>query len=140
MSGVTGENNDNPDPIEPGYPVNFPNPLVNPFGSIQRAPGSNFAFVLPADSVFEITFNVCVQNTGELVVVLNGSELGYTVVGKSGNGFIVGMCLIKTPNGNTSLLSINNPSTAVSGGLKIDQSTGALTQPMTCHLIIKQIL
>lgn len=28
---------------------------------------------------------------------------------------------------------------AVSGGLKIDEATGALTQPLSCHLIIKQI-
>ena len=139
MSGVTGETNDNPDAISPGYPVNFPKPVVNPFGTIQRAPGSNFAFVLPADAVFEVTFNVVVQNTGELVVVLNGNEISQTIVGKSGGGFIVGMCIIKTPSGPNSLLSINNPSSAVSGGLKIDEATGALTQPLSCHLIIKQI-
>jgi hypothetical protein len=49
------------------------------------------------------------------------------------------MCIIKTPSGLNSLLSINNPSSAVSGGLKIDEATGALTQPLSCHLIIKQI-
>jgi len=36
-------------------------------------------------------------------------------------------------------LSINNPSSATSGGLKVDAATGALTEPLSCHLIIKQI-
>ena len=140
MSGVSGEINDNPEPIEPGYAISFPSPDVNPYGTIQRITGSSTQFSLPPDSVFEITFQVTVQNTGELVVVLNGNELLMTVVGKSGNGAIVGMSIVATPSGSTSTLSINNPSSAVSGGLKIDSATGALTKPLSCHLIIKQIM
>jgi hypothetical protein len=132
--------NDNPDEIEPGESVNFPNPAINPYGTIQRVSGSNNSFKLPSNGVFEITFQVVTQNTGELVVVLNGVELSMTVVGKSGGGFIVGMCIITTPSTpNPSVLSINNPGTAVAGGLKIDEATGALTQPLSCHLIIKQL-
>jgi hypothetical protein len=44
-----------------------------------------------------------------------------------------------TPSGGQSTLSINNPSTAVAGGIKIDEATGALSQPLSCHLIIKQL-
>jgi hypothetical protein len=140
MSGVPGEINDNPDPIEPGNAVNFPSPLINPYGSIQRVTGSTTQFTLPAGSVFEITFQVTVQNTGELVIVLNGSELLMTVVGKSGNGSIIGMSIVSTPFGASSTLSINNPSTATAGGLNIDAATGSLTQPLSCHLIIKQLM
>jgi hypothetical protein len=132
--------NDNPDSISPGSSVNFPSPSINPYGTIQRVPGSKTNFSLPAGGVFEITFQVVVQNTGELVIVLNGSELAMTVVGKSGGGFIVGMSIVSTPSGSSpSVLSINNPASAVSGGLKIDESSGALTQPLSCHLIIKQL-
>jgi hypothetical protein len=140
MSGGPGEINDNPDPIEPGNAVNFPSPLINPYGSIQRVTGSTTQFTLPAGSVFEITFQVTVQNTGELVIVLNGNELLMTVVGKSGNGSIIGMSIVSTPFGSSSTLSINNPSTATAGGLNIDASTGSLTQPLSCHLIIKQLM
>jgi hypothetical protein len=140
MSDDKNQLNDNPEPIEPGEAVNFPNPSVNPFGTIQRVNGTSTSqFLLPANSTFEIMFQVVVQNTGELIVVLNGTELQNTVFGKSGNGAIVGMCIIKTPPGSSSVISINNPSTAVAGGLKIDAATGALTQPLTCHLIIKQL-
>jgi hypothetical protein len=140
MSGEQNGTNDNPDPIEPGNAVNFPNPTVNPFGTIQRVNGTSTSqFVLPANSTFEILFQVVVQNTGELVVVLNGSELPNTVFGKSGNGAIVGMCIVKTPSGSSSVISINNPSSAPAGGLQVDAATGSLTQPLTCHLIIKQI-
>jgi hypothetical protein len=133
--------NDNPNDIEPGYAVNFPKPLINTYGTIQRLNGTNpNTFSLPPNGVFEITFQVTVQNTGELVIVLNGQELAMTVVGKSGGGMLVGMSIISTPPINSSTLSINNPSTAVAGGLKIDESSGsALSQPLSCHLIIKQL-
>jgi len=49
------------------------------------------------------------------------------------------MSIITTPSGGQSTLSINNPATAVAGGIKIDEATGALSQPLSCHLIIKQL-
>jgi hypothetical protein len=82
---------------------------------------------------------VTIQNTGELVIVLNGIEQLMTIVGKSGGGQVVGMSIVSTPDGVSSVLSINNPSSATSGGLEVDAATGALTEPLSCHLIIKQI-
>jgi hypothetical protein len=132
--------NDNPDAIEPGSSVNFPNPSINPHGTIQRHLGtSKNSFTLPAGGVFEITFQVGAQNTGELVVVLNGQEQLMTIVGKSGGGLLVGVSIISTPLLIDSVLSINNPSTSSEGGLKIDKSSGALSKPLSCHLIIKQL-
>jgi hypothetical protein len=140
MSGVPGEVNDNPNPIEPGESINFPKPAINPYGSIQRLSGtSSYEFVLPANGVFEVTYEVTIQNTGELVVVLNGTELSMTVVGKAGGGQIVGIAIVSTPAGTPSILSISNPSSAAAGGLKVDEATGALTLPLSCHLIIKQL-
>jgi hypothetical protein len=144
MSGVSGEINDNPDNIKPGNSINFPSPLVNTYGTIQRVTDSPSQFILPPGSIFEITFQVGIQNTGALVLVLNGVEQLFTVVGKSGGGFVIGTTIISTPSDGASIISINNPSTnnplsSVTGGLKVDSSTGALTQPLSCHLIIKQL-
>jgi len=131
--------NDNPDPLAPGEAVSFPSPSINPFG-IQRNGSSTTEFVLPPDCIFEITFQVTTQNAGELVVVLNGNELIETVVGSPGGGAVVGMCIVFTPSTITSVLSINNPLSAVNGGLKIDEATGsALSEPLSCHLIIKKL-
>ena len=130
--------NDNPDPIDPGVAISFPSPSINPYG-IQRKAGSTTEFLLPPDSIFEITFQVTVQNTGQFVVVLNGNELIETVAGHSGGGAIVGMCIIFTPSTINSVISINNPSSAVPGGVKIDEASGALTEPLSCHLIIKKL-
>jgi hypothetical protein len=130
--------NDNPDAINPGDAISFPSPAINPFG-IQRYGTSTTEFVLPPDSIFEIIFQVTIQNTGELVVVLNGNELIETVVGKSGGGVVVGTCIIFTPSSINSVISINNPSTANAGGIKVDEPSGALTQPLSCHLIIKKL-
>jgi hypothetical protein len=131
--------NDNSEEIEPGSSVNFPNPSINPYGIIQRNGTSKNSFTLPAGGVFEITFQVVTQNTGELVVVLNGQEQLMTIVGKSDGGLLVGVSIISTPLLIDSVLSINNPSTSTQGGLKIDKSTGALSKPLSCHLIIKQL-
>ena len=132
--------NDNPDDILPGGSVNFPSPSTNPFGSIQRKEGTSpNEFVLPPNSVFEVIFNVTINNTGELLIVLNGNELIPTTVGKSGGGVICGVSIITTPPDIDSILSINNPITAPSGGIKVDESSGALTLPLSCHLVIKKI-
>jgi hypothetical protein len=139
MSGEQGQLNDNPLAILPGKAVHFPNPAINPYGTIQRVTGSSSDFILPANGLFEVTFQVGVQNAGELVVVLNGNELLMTVVGKPGSGVIVGISIISTPANIPSILSINNLLGAPLGGLKIDEATGALSRPLSCHLIIKQI-
>jgi hypothetical protein len=94
---------------------------------------------LPPGGLYEITFQVPVSNTGELVVVLNGIELLYTVVGKPGSGLIVGMSIVATPLIGNSIIAISNPLTAPIGGLQVDAATGALTLPISCHLIIKQL-
>jgi hypothetical protein len=139
MSGEPGNINDNPDAILPGESIHFPSPITNAYGSIQRVVGSTSQFVLPPGGVYEITFQVTVNNTGQLVIVLNGSELLYTVVGKPGSGNIIGMSIISTPLTGDSIISIQNPLSAPSGGIKVDEATGALSEPLSCHLIIKQL-
>jgi hypothetical protein len=139
MSGELGNINDNPLSVLPGNAINFPRPSINSYGPIQRVLGSPNQFILPGGGIYEITFQVGIQNTGELLLVLNGVEQLFTVVGKSGGGVVVGISIISTPAGLDSTLSVNNPSTAVAGGLKVDEATGALSQPLSCHLIIKKL-
>jgi hypothetical protein len=56
-----------------------------------------------------VNFQVSIDEAGQLVIVLNGTQLAYTIVGRAtGTSEIVGMCLISTSVIN-SILSINNP-------------------------------
>ena len=139
MSGEIGGVNDNPDEIAPGEAINFPYPLVNSYGNIQRVAGSNTQFLLQPNSVYEIIFQVVISNTGELVLVLNDTEQLFTVVGKSGGGPVIGTCIISTPSTGASIISINNPASALGSGLQVDSATGVLSEPLSCHLIIKQL-
>ncbi|MGA1047060.1 MAG: hypothetical protein ACO3UU_03560, partial [Minisyncoccia bacterium] len=66
-------------------------------------------------------------------------ELVPTTVGKPGGGLLCGVSIITTPPDVDSILSINNPITAPPGGIKVDESSGALTLPLSCHLVIKKI-
>jgi hypothetical protein len=139
MSDLSGGINHNPDDIAPGDAINFPYPLVNPYGNIQRVAGSNTLFLLQPNSVYEIIFQVVISNTGELVLVLNDTEQLFTVVGKSGGGPVIGTCIISTPSTGASIISINNPASALGSGLQVDSATGVLSEPLSCHLIIKQL-
>ena len=78
------------------------------------------------------------------MAVLNGNEILMTVSGHAGNGQVVGVSIITTPNtssntNNFSILSINNVSSSPPSGLKIDESSGALSKPLSCHIFIRQL-
>ena len=88
--------------------------------------------------VYEVHFQVSVSEAGQLVLTLNDIELLYTVVGRAtGTTQIVGMCLIQT-NTTNSVLTVSNPS-GNSTALTITPNAGG-TKPVSCHLVIKQLL
>jgi hypothetical protein len=92
---------------------------------------------LAAIGIYEVTFQVSVAEAGQLVIVLNGAQILYTVVGRAtGTSQIVGMALIKTVAIN-SILSIHNP-TGNSPALTITPSAGG-THSVSAHLIIKRL-
>lgn len=125
---------DNAAPVTVGTSVQFPQD-GSTNGVITRTGASTFN--LPAIGTYEITFQVSVQEPGQLVLVLNGIERAATVVGRAqGNSQITGSCLITTTTIN-SVLSINNP-IGNPFALTISPLAGG-TQPVSAHLVIKQL-
>ena len=115
------------------FSQNGPN---NGIGSIYKI--NNSSFMLVYIGVYEVHFQVSVFEAGQLVLTLNDSELLYTVVGRAtGTTQIVGMCLIQT-NTTNSVLTVSNPSEN-STALTIAPNAGG-TKPVSCHLVIKQLL
>jgi hypothetical protein len=132
---------DNGATIAAGTAVLFPeNGAVN--GGISRLGGSSFSqFVLPAIGVYWVTFQVSVNEPGQLVLGLDattgGTELPYTVVGRAtGTSQIVGTCLVTTSVAN-STLTVRNPASN-STALTITPLAGG-TLPVSAHLVIVQL-
>jgi hypothetical protein len=128
--------NDNSATIAGGNSVEFPN--IGPTNNSNIFKLSSSTFNLPSKAIYEITFQISIAEAGQLVVVLDGIELLYTVVGRAtGTSQIVGNFLIST-NKTNSILSINNPigsstaltATPVAGG----------NNPVSAHIIIKEYI
>lgn len=99
---------DNSSTIAIGAAINFNQDGPNNNIIITRVSPSTFNLGLVG--IYEIIFQVSINEAAQLVIVVNGIELNYTVVGRAtGTNQIIGNCLIKTTTPN-SVLSINNPS------------------------------
>lgn len=127
---------DNAATVAPATAVQFPNDSpANTSATITRLSASTFQ--LSDIGTYEVTFQVSVDEAGQLVLVLNGSELAFTVVGRAtGTSQIVGMAIINTTTIN-STLSVNNP-TGESTALTITPLAGG-TNSVSAHLVIKRI-
>lgn len=92
---------------------------------------------LPDVGTYRVSFSVPVSENGQLVVVLNGSDLPYTVVGRAtGTSTIAGESLVQTTVPN-SLLSVGNPAGNPSA-LTITPLAGG-ARPVAATLIIEQL-
>jgi hypothetical protein len=95
-------------------------------------------FILPDIGIYEVNFQVSVTEAGQLVVVVDGTELPYTVVGRAtGTSQIVGVCLVETTLLD-SVLSINNPLGSATA-LTITSEAGGV-DPVSAHLVIKRVV
>jgi hypothetical protein len=122
-----------PIPVAGGEDVPFPfdGPIS---GAISRL--SATSFLLPEVGIYKVEFQVPVAELGQLVVTLNGAELGYTVVGRDAPlSQIVGEVLVQTTAAN-SVLTIRNP--AGNAGITIVSVTGLLN-PTSAHLVITRV-
>ncbi len=125
---------DNVDPINDGEDVEFPQNGPAAGTSVTRA--GNSSFTLSEPGVYMVMFQVSVTGSGQLVLTLNGQELGYTVVGRTGgNSQIVGMALVNVTE--SSVLTVRNPA-GNSSSLEINDNAGG-SQPVSAHLVITQI-
>jgi len=105
---------------------------------IVRADASTFG--LPGGGTYQVMFQVSVSEAGQLVLVLNGIELPYTVVGRAtGTSEIVGMAVIATTGDSStySTLSVRNPAAAFTA-LTITPLAGG-ANPVSAHLVITRL-
>lgn len=125
---------DNAATIATGGDVNFPqNGPTN--GTISRL--SSNQFNLPAIGTYIVSWQVSVDEPGQLVIALNGVEQASTIVGRAtGTSQIVGYTLITTTTINT-ILSVQNPSGNPSA-LTITPMAGG-THSVSATLVIMQI-
>jgi len=125
---------DNAATVATGGSVEFPQdgPVS---GTISRLSFSGFN--LQEIGTYQVMFQVSVDEAGQLVVALNGTELAYTVVGRAtGTNQIVGMCNITTTSPN-SILEIRNPVSSFTA-LTITPLAGGVN-PVSAHLIITKL-
>jgi len=110
-----------------------------PSSGIFRANATEF--VLPDIGVYEVAWQVPVNEAGQLVLTLDGVEVPSTVVGRNtGATQIVGNVLIQTAVPN-SLLSVRIPR-YTSSALTLTPFAGGtmlLTSPLTSSLVIKRL-
>ena len=133
---------DNRTPINPSQAIEFPQDGPNTSaGVITRFPDLPpipfLFFVLRDIGVYQILFQVSVNEPGQLVVVKDldpvGIEISNTVVGNNfGNSQIVGICLITTEVIDT-VISIRNP--AGNAPFSLTPNAGG-AQPVSAHLNI----
>ena len=96
---------------------------------------SSSTFNLSLVGLYEIIFQVSINEAAQLVIVVNGIELDYTVVGRAtGTTQVIGNCLVLTTTPN-SILSINNCSGSASA-LTITPFGGG-SKAISANLIIK---
>ena len=127
---------DNAATVAPGADVQFPQTASA--SGIVRADASTFG--LPGGGTYQVMFQVSVSEAGQLVLVLNGIELPYTVVGRAtGTSEIVGMAVIATTGDSStySTLSVRNPAAAVTA-LTITPLAGG-ANPVSAHLVITRL-
>ena len=126
---------DNATTVEVGEDVSFPHDGNNNGNDITRA--SDHSFTLGPAGVYQVLFHVSITEPGQLVLTLNGSELPYTVVGRSAeNTQIVGMSIVTTRREN-SVLTVRNPS-ANASALTVTCNAGGCA-PVSAHLVIVQL-
>lgn len=127
---------DNPDPIQPGDDVAFPNDGPSSGTDITRIDDTSFNLAEPG--IYQVFFRVSVDEAGQLVLTLNGDDIDYTVVGRStGTSAIIGMVLIETTE-DDSVLTVRNPE-GNDDEINITQFAGG-NRPVSANLIIIRIL
>lgn len=127
---------DNSATIAAGADVDFPQNGPSSGSGLIYGLTSN-SFNLTAIGAYEVQFQVSVDEPGQLLLTLNGTDLAYTVVGRAtGTSQIVGMAIIRTTTTN-SVLTVRNPA-GNSTALTITPTAGG-ARSVSAHLIVKQL-
>ncbi len=126
---------DNSAPIPPGEDVSFPRNGVIANTDIGRL--SDSSFLLSAAGTYLILFQASVTEAGQLILTLNGTELGYTLTGRSaGTSPMTGTVLVTTAAAN-SVLTLRNPAENATSLTLTPYAGGNL--PASAHLVILRL-
>jgi len=118
--------------VSPGMALKFPQDGSIVGTGVSRTGPSTFN--LASIGTYHVTFDVSIVGVGQLILVVNGADLPYTVVGS--NEQLVGISLVVTTVAN-SILEVKNPQ-----GNSAVLTTGATTggvKASTAHLRIRQL-
>ena len=127
---------DNTATVAVGSAVEFPQDGPASGGIVRSGPSPS-QFVLPDIGTYQVSWQVSIDEAGQLVLELDGVELQETVVGRAtGTSQIVGSRIITTSVIN-SILSVRNP-TGNSTALTITPSAGG-THPVSASLVIVRL-
>lgn len=130
----------NPLPVPPGLPVEFPQDGPNN-GTIKRLSASSFS--LPAVGSYLVEFQVSVDAApppSQLMLSLNGVPIADSVVGEdTGTSQLVGISTVTTSTANSVLRVINPPASI--NAVMIPPAAGSVNRltPVSAHLVIIRI-
>ena len=126
---------DNAAPIAAGEDIAFPQDGPNSGDGIARAGASSFT--LADIGVYQVYFQASVDEAGQLVLTLNGTEVPYTVTGRAtGTSQITGTVLIETDIAD-SVLTLRNPD-GTATAITLTPNAGG-TEPVSAHLVITRL-
>jgi hypothetical protein len=127
---------DNAATVAPGTDVDFPQDGPATAGtSITRLGVDSYA--LGEIGTYRVTFNVSIEEAGQLLLTLDGVDLAYTVAGRAtGTSLVTQEVLVQTTAIN-SVLTVRNPAGNATA-LTITPLAGG-TRPVSASLVIERI-
>jgi hypothetical protein len=126
---------DNPSVITSYMAIAFPRTTITN-SIITRINSSQFN--LPDIATYEVTFQVSINERAQLAIMLNGTILASSIVGRdAGSSQLIGTYLVTTTAPN-SILSIVNPPDPFGAAFTLTPNAGG-TNPVSAHLIIKKL-
>ncbi len=127
---------DNAATVGDGIDVEFPQDGVSSgSGNISRSTASSFNLAVPG--IYQVSFQVSVNEDGQLELTLNNAPDPTSVVGRAtGTTQIVGFSYIQTTTINT-VLTVRNPA-GNAAALTITPNAGG-NKPVSAHLLIMRI-
>jgi hypothetical protein len=129
---------DNAVTVAPGAPVEFPE--IGPSDGSDAITWSalSSAALLSAPGTYQVSFQVSIEEIGQLQLQVNGVALAYTVVGRdTGTSQITETALVTTTIPDSELQVIN----PVEGltALTITPNAGGISNPVSASLVIERL-
>jgi hypothetical protein len=126
---------DNSAGVSAGADVQFPQDGPSTTSDIVRIGSSAFDLVVPG--VYRVSFQVPINEPGQLVLTLDGIDLAYTVVGRAtGTSQITLIALVQSTISNQ-ILTVRNPSGSPSS-LTISPFAGG-SLPVSATILIELV-